>query len=72
MPAVTTPAARAVLTSLSEPALTVLVTACQLGQVARAIAIDVLPELEGLAAPDARGRWVVPTDLGLATVLAAL
>lgn len=64
--------ARQALAELSEPALLILATACQLGQVARAIAIDVLDELDGLVKPDARGRWVVPTDEGLALVIAAL
>jgi hypothetical protein len=69
---VTPTAARAVLTSLSEPALRVFVAACQCGQIAAAIALPVLDELEGLAERDRRGRWVVPTELGLATMIAAL
>lgn len=70
---VTQTAARAVLTSLSADALRVLATACQVGEVARATALPVLPELDALVAPKARGsRWIVATDLGLETVLAAL
>ena len=70
---VTRPAALAALHSLSEPALCVLLTACQLGEISAALAIPVMVELDGLVQRKAPGsRWVVPTDLGLETVVAAL